>query len=690
MANASVFLADTFFPAASKLTGSEKGRVLEFVAAFHENPANPGVSLERIGPKGSDIWSGRISQDLRAILAKDGDAWFILYADHHNAAYRWAERRTVGRHAVTGAMQVVEVVQSQTSAPPVPTATLAPEVQRLFAQHKDDYLLSLGVPESWLPAVREVTDEDQLLQVCGALPPDVGERLLRLGSGEIVTPPLPIKPDEPLATRPEILQQYFVVDDQSDLKAALAASLERWIAFLHPSQRALVENTWKGPVKVTGSAGTGKTTVAMQRARHLARQGARVLLTTYVTTLAHNISRQLRLLCTPEELARITVSTVHARALAIAREAEPRVQPATTEDVFRVLDRTRLECAPSFEAEFVRSEWTGVVGRRALETWDEYRGAPRRGRGRPLSVVDRRALWQVFEGTLRTLRASHRYDWSALCRLARRQVEAQTTKASFDAVLVDEVQDLGPAELQFLRALAGKALGNLMLFGDAGQRIYPGGFTLNALGIDVRGRARVLRLNYRTTEQIRRAADRVLGDTAEDMDGGIESRRGTHSLLSGPAPILQGYELHETEVEEAVRRIKNWIQGGRGPGSVAVFARTSHRVQQISEALKAQNVPVDKLSDDSDSKVAVRLGTMHRAKGLEFLAVLLVDCSAGVLPNAMAIEDDDPQDREDGEDRERRLLYVAMTRARDDLAITWTGQPSPFLKPLLSAEQPKK
>jgi len=687
MATASVFLADTFFPATSKLSGSEKGRVLDFVAAFHENPANPGVSLERIGPPGSNIWSGRITQDLRAILVKDAGAWFMLYADHHDDAYRWAERRTFGRHPVTGAMQVVEVIQSTTSAPAVATPI---EPEGPLATHKDDYLLSLGVPESWLPAVRAVRDEDQLLQVCSALPQDVGERLLRLGAGEIVTPPLPIKPDEPLATRPEIRQQYFVVDDQSDLKAVLGAPLERWIAFLHPSQRALIENTWKGPVKVTGSAGTGKTTVAMQRARHLARLGARVLVTTYVTTLAHNLLRQLRLLCTPEELARITVSTIHARALSIAREAEPRAQPSPEQEVIQVLDRMRLQFAPSFDAEFVRSEWMNVVGRQALETWDEYRAAPRRGRGRPLSAVDRRTLWHVFDGTQKTLRATHRYDWAALCRLARKQVQARMTKASFDAVLVDEVQDLGPAELQFLRALAENAPGNLMLFGDAGQRIYPGGFTLSALGIDVRGRSRVLRLNYRTTEQIRRAADRVLGETADDLDGGREPRHGTHSLLSGPAPTLQGYDLHETEVEEASRRIKEWIHAGRDPASIGVFARTGHRVQQVSDALKGQKIPVHKLSDEGDGKAGVQIGSMHRAKGLEFLAVLLVDCSAGALPNSTAIESADPQDREDAVARERRLLYVAMTRARDDLAITWTGQPSPFLKPLLSGEPPQK
>lgn len=678
-------LAESFLPAAVKLSSNEKARLLDFIGAFQASPANPGISLERVqGARSSQVWSARITRDLRAILYKDGESWVVLHAAHHDPAYRWAERHQVARHSVTGALQVVEVVESTERARP----TTHPDAQipRLFASYADAYLLSLGVPESWLLVLREVADEDQLLDVCVKLPPDVAERLLSLASGELVTPPTPIPAEQPIAEVPEARQQFFVVDDRSDLRTVLDAPMERWIAFLHPSQRNLVDKTFNGPAKVTGSAGTGKTTVALHRARRLARQGRSVLLTTFVTTLAENLLRQLRILCTPDELERITVSTVHSRALALARSVDGRVDIATTTKVTRLLDTMRLRYAPSLDAAFVRAEWENVVQLQGLGSWAEYRSARRSGRGKPLSVADRKTIWQIFEAVLDALRGRRHYDWSGICRFAAELLGSGKATSPYDAVLVDEVQDLKVPELRFLRALAARDLRELVLVGDAGQRIYPGGFSLGALGIDVRGRSTVLRLNYRTTEQIRRAADAVLGVEADDMDDGKESRTRTRSLMRGPAPELRGHDLSDAELEGAAQRIRQWVASGIPERAIGVFARTNRRAEQVVDTLTRANIAAVALADTGDAPATgVQVGTMHRAKGLEFRAVLVLDCSAGVVPSVAVLESQvDPQDRESAEERERRLLYVAMTRARDRLAITWTSKPSPFLAPLLA------
>ncbi|MCC7542079.1 MAG: AAA family ATPase [Deltaproteobacteria bacterium] len=677
-------LSESFLESVGRLSAGAKARVLDFIAAFQKNPASPAVSLERVtGARSSQVWAGRISNELRAILHKDGDTWVVLHADHHDPAYRWAGRHEVGRHAVTGALQVVEVVE-RVEEPVVARSRAAPVPAGLFGGRTDDYLVSLGVPETWLPVLRSVTNDDQLLDVCVKLPSDVAERLLSVAGGELVTPPAPIPLDAPLTASPDLQRRFYVVDDRSDLEAVLDAPMARWIAFLHPSQRQLVEKDFHGPAKITGSAGTGKTTVAMHRARRLARAGRRVFLTTYGRTLAENLLRQLRVFCTPEDLERITVSTVHARALAVARTRDSRVDIAGTNEVRTLLDAMRLRHAPSLDPAFVRAEWESVAQLHGLESWAEYRGARRTGRGKPLSVADRKQVWQVFEAVLETLRGRRHYDWSGLCRFACAELSSGRAASPFDAVLVDEVQDLKPPELRFLRALVGTA-GELVLFGDAGQRIYPGGFSLGALGIDVRGRSTILRLNYRTTEQIRRAADRVLGTESDDLDEGRESRRGTRSLLRGPEPQLRGYELGESETDAAVRRIRQWLSSGLQPSGIAVFARTNRRAEQMVGAFTAADVPAVLLADgDERATDAVHVGTMHRAKGLEFRAVLVADCSAGVVPLATMLDAQvDPQDRETAEEREKQLLYVAMTRARDELAITWTGQPSPFLAPLL-------
>ena len=176
--------------------------------------------------------------------------------------------------------------------------------------------------------------------------------------------------------------------------------------------------------------------------------------------------------------------------------------------------------------------------------------------------------------------------------------------------IVDEVQDLKPPELRFLETLCAKRPGNFMVCGDAGQRIYPSGFSLSALGIEVRGRSTVLRINYRTTEQIRRVADRMLGRACDDMDGDEEQRTGTRSLLRGPTPRLAGHASPKDEIAAGVAEIRRWLGEGLAPEAIGVFARTGKRTNELSEALQVTDIPWRRLSDkETVGTGAVQLGT---------------------------------------------------------------------------------
>lgn len=672
-------VADTFMESLSKLTANEQARGIKFLLKVRKDPKDPGMSLERLtGAASKDVWSGRISRDLRAILYKTGDLLALLYADHHDAAYGWAERRTIGRHSITGALQIVESVET-VEKQIVETAT--PGAKPLLEKHSDDYLLSLGVPETWLPTLRQITNEEQILTACEKLPEDVAERLLELAEGKLATPPAPVAATKPASASPDTHRRFFVVDNEADLHAVLNAPLAKWIAFLHPSQKKIVEAEPKGPMKVTGSAGTGKTVVAMHRARHLARQGEQVLLTSFVGTLCQNIERNLKLFCTEDELGRIKVTTVHKQALDMVRQVDSRIRPANDLEVQKLVERAIRRYGAGFEDSFIKAEWEQVIQIQGIGSWEDYRRARRTGRGKPLSVRERKSLWKVFEDVFLGLSSKKLIDWSSLSRRAFELLEEGRVKSPFTAVAVDEVQDLKPAELRFLAALCKSKPENLLLTGDAGQRIYPGGFSLKALGIEVVGRSHVLRINYRTTEQIRRAADLVLADSVDDLDGGKGSRKGTKSLLSGPAPVLKGFKARKKETDYVVDQVRHWVAEGLKPEDVGVFARASSGIKPIKAALEAAGLTSHLLSDQSGSvEPGVQLGTMHRAKGLEFKAVIAVDCSAKVLPSQFALNGlDDPQDIEDATERERRLLYVVMTRARDELHVTWVGEPSPFL-----------
>jgi superfamily I DNA/RNA helicase len=246
---------------------------------------------------------------------------------------------------------------------------------------------------------------------------------------------------------------------------------------------------------------------------------------------------------------------------------------------------------------------------------------------------------------------------------------------------VDEMQDLGASELRLLATLAGHGTDRLMLVGDGGQRIYATKYSLKSLGIDVRGRAHVLRLHYRTTEQIRRFADRILGDEADDLEGGKESRRGTVSLLSGPEPTRKAFSTRSGQCDFVAAQISQLLQIGRTPDDIAVFARQANLLDMIETRLKRVGVPCHRLSrEEFPQAPMVSLGTMHRAKGLEFKCVFVIDASDNYLPSAAVLgKKTDAQLREDFVEQERQLLYVSITRARDAAFVTWTGKPSRFL-----------
>ncbi|MBE9010915.1 AAA family ATPase, partial [Pseudanabaenaceae cyanobacterium LEGE 13415] len=379
-----VAISNSLASAARKLNANEARRVWAFLEKFWENPAQPSLSLERVTKtKNDSLWSGRISDDLRAIIHKEGDLWTVLHVDHHDEAYNWAKTRTIERHIRTGALQIV--VAPEVVAPLVEADSAPSNRPSLFAQYPDDYLLSLGVPPIWLPTIRQIRSKDILLNAILELPEEVAERLLDLSEGEFVTPPTPLAEDQPAIASPDAKRRFTVLDSNQDLLKLLNAPLATWIAFLHPSQQQLAIGTFKGPVKVTGAAGTGKTVVGLHRARFLARQGKRVLITSFVTTLCQNLERNLRLLCTPEELAYITVTTVHRQAKELLIQAGE-ILDVVDDDVIKKLIERFYHSACPLSCASLYLEWESIVQTQGISSWDAYRTANRAGRGQPLTV----------------------------------------------------------------------------------------------------------------------------------------------------------------------------------------------------------------------------------------------------------------------------------------------------------------
>ncbi len=667
-----------FFAGVNRLSNQDRGRTLTFISKFMENPKQPGLSLERVHQaKSPYIWSGRVSDDLRAIIYQEGETAVLLYVDRHDDAYNWASRHVIKHHQKTGVLQVVEVPKTTET---LEAGNKKDHIPCRFDGRSDDYLLSLGVPELWLPTVRQIRTDDELMEVVEKLPPDVGERLLDLGAGKLVTPPTPISPTAPLSESEEVSQNLFIVKSKDELRFLLDAPMAKWIAFLHPSQRKLAYGKFNGAVKVTGSAGTGKTVVAMHRAKHLAAQGRRVLVTSFVQTLCCNIKRNLQLFCTPEELELITVSHVHKLAIDFLNEAGESWNPVDDKKIAEMLGALSSTGKCPLDSEALLAEWQSIIEAQGITSWEQYRSANRIGRSHALTMKDRKAVWEVIEQLQHRLDKRSEISFSGLCRRTTELIKAGKIKSPFDAVVVDEMQDLQAQELLMLASLTPHT--HLMLVGDGGQRIYAGKFTLKSLGINVRGRSHVLRVNYRTTEQIRRFADALLSAEADDLDGGRESRTETRSLLSGPEPQCRGFSSRPAQNDFVAEQIQEFLRQGRTPDEIAVFARQSKLLDQIESRLKKAKIPYYRLSKEGfPDEPAVNLGTMHRAKGLEFKVVFVIDVDDETLPLSGPLnKKTDEQLRDDFIEQERQLLYVSVTRARDVVFVTWVGEPSRFLQ----------
>jgi superfamily I DNA/RNA helicase len=554
--------------------------------------------------------------------------------------------------------------------------------QPLFAGIADDTLLNYGVPSEWLDEVRGAT-EDALFEIAERLPQEAAEALLELATGGTPEVPqrTPVEAD-PFA-HPDAQRRFRVLTNTEELERALDFPWEKWAVFLHPAQRRLVERNYNGPARISGSAGTRKTIVALHRAVVLARRhpDARVLLTTFSKALANALRLRLRTLTDNEsEIAsRIAVHPVTGIGyeLYTAAFGQPKLAPpALIETLLR--DAAAAVEGHRFTARFLLGEWREVVDAWQLATWDDYRDVARLGRKTRIGGKQRETLWAIFERVRAGLAERRAVTWPEL--FSHVAAHAAGGKSPFDYVVVDEAQDVGVAELRFLAALGAKQNDGLFFAGDLGQRIFQLPFSWRALGVDLRGRSFTLRINYRTSHQIRVQADRLLPAAVSDVDGMSEDRRGTISVFNGPAPEIETFDDPEQENEAVGDWIKRVLQDGVQPHEIGVFVRSPRELDRARAAVKHANA-ASELSDKIEiTKGRLSVGTMHLAKGLEFRAVAVMACDDEIIPSQERIENvGDEADLEEVYDSERHLLYVACTRARDHLLVTGVNPASEFL-----------
>ncbi len=683
-------IADTFTDSLVRLNGDEQKAVKTTVFDLQTDPSRPSLQFHRIDrARDKNFWSVRVSSDIRIIVHRRQNSLLLCYVDHHEDAYGWAQRRRLETHPRTGAAQLVEVRETVKEIE-VPLYVQVEKPRPLpFANITDDELLNYGVPAKWLPDVRSA-DDNSLLDLADHLPVEAAEALLELATGG--TPPLPTHtpPETDPFEHPDARRRFRVMHDVEEWERALDYPWEKWVVFLHPAQRELVERTYNGPARVSGSAGTGKTIVALHRAVHLARTNpdARVLLTTFSETLANALRSKLRILISSEPRLgeRIEVYAIDALGERLYRLNLGEFMLATPEQIGRKIEDAAAAAEKSkFSTGFMLTEWERVVDAWQLDTWDAYRDVPRLGRRRSLPESQRKKLWSIFENVRAGLKADGLITRAQMYgQLAHRFTETQ--RSPFDFVIVDECQDVGVSQLRFLRALGTDKPDALFFAGDLGQRIFQQPFSWRKLGIEIRGRARTLKVNYRTSHQIRRRSDLLLGPDIADVDGNTEERAGTISVFNGAEPAIVVSDSVEKEIEAVARWLTKLKEGDLAPDEISVFVRSTDQIERATAAVEKAGLPFTILDSNMHTTAGhVSVSTMHLAKGLEFRAVAVIACDDEVVPLQDRIETvTDDADLEDVYNTERHLLYVACTRARDHLLVSGVDPASEFLDDMLA------
>lgn len=700
-----IAMSEDFLRAFSEIPKGQQKKVREFIELFRENPRAGSISYHPVkNARDPDLFSVRVDQTYRAIVfhPSGSDVYVLTWVDHHDDAYAWAEKKVFKVNPVTGSLQILAAREELAEAQREPVPALAPG--GLFAGVEEATLLRFGVPFECLPLVRAIRDEAGLEAARPSLPQEAYEALFLLAAGyspdevfrELERPQEPVTPDPAdyaaALANEDSRRRFVVVADAKELGELLNAPLEKWRVFLHPKQRKLVSVMASGPYRVLGGAGTGKTVVAMHRARHLVEsvftgKSDRILFTTFTRNLATDIHENLRTLCGPDLLSRIEVVNLDQWVANFLRARGYKFEPVFGEENNELWENALALAPPEtgLAREFYRQEWEAVIQPQSISTLAEYLRASRVGRGTKVSRPVREAIWPVFKEYRAQLNDRGKREFIDMVRDARELIERQGVRLPYRAIIVDEAQDMSDEAFRLFRAMVPEAANDLFIVGDAHQRIYRHKTSLGKCGIDIRGRARKLRVNYRTTEEIRKFAVAVLeGREIDDLDGALDDQKGYLSLTRGPKVEVRAFGSLAEELGSLTDHVRDLLKDGAPEASICITGRTNAVIDGVKEALRNAGMEIYEIrreASDNRSRPGVRVATMHRVKGLEFEHVVVVSATAKLIPLEKAMRTGgDAVAARDAETAERALLYVALTRARKSAVVTGHGEMSRFLR----------
>jgi len=701
-----IAISSDFLTAFANIPRSQQNKITKFVEDFKNNPTSSSINYEKIiNARDSKLRSVRIDDTYRGIILKPdkGDVYLLLWVDHHDQAYQWAMRKTCRVNPETGSLQIFEVDLQITNENNKDSDNKEKEVG-IFDNIRDRELIKFGLPEESISLVRQVKTDLELDEIENKIPQEAYDALLLIASGysleetykELDKAKEPINVDiEDYASSLENIdsrRRFYVVEDDMEFQAILNAPMEKWRVFLHPHQRKIVERDWNGSVRVLGGAGTGKTVVAMHRAKWLMENrftdsNDRILFTTFTKNLAGDIYDSLEKICTPDILSKIEVINLDRWVSDYLHKNGYNYQINYDGNLTNELWKTALTYVENSELpdSFYKEEWEKTIQPQSIDTFQKYAKASRIGRGIQLSFKQRKEVWPVFEEYRVKLNEKNIREPEDAIRDAYLLLKQKGEVLSYKAVIVDEAQDMGMNSFKLIREMLPENKNDIFIVGDGHQRIYRHKVILSQCNINIIGRSKKLRINYRTTEEIRDWAVEILsGQVIDDLNGQIDDQRGYKSLMHGSAPLIKSFDSFEKEINFLKACLEQIKDEEETLNNTCIVLRTNDLLDQYSKALSEKGFQIQqikKTSLENKYKESLNLATMHRIKGLEFNNIIISGANDGIIPLKISNTfSEDPVVVKEKELVERSLLYVSATRAKKKVIITSFGKISKFIE----------
>ena len=692
-----LYIYEKFMDSFISLPKGTQKKTMEFMEKFRTNPKSSAINLEKIVSfKDQQLRSARIDQTYRAIVhvSKTDDVFHLLWADHHDDAYSWAKNKVFEWNGMTQAYQVFDLAEEIV----VSSTNQEDGSNKLFLAFTNEQLESIGVPTVLLPSLREVSDLNELQGLEKYLPEDVFENLFYLVDG-ISIEDIKNEIEEGKKVIGQELEdtnnnkRYFFEITDKDLESIFSEDFNKWRIFLHPSQRKIVNSVNKGPVKVTGLAGTGKTVCALHRAKFLidhynVQKNKPLLFTTFTKSLVNELKESLLRLGIDQSL----IEVVHIHGLAIDLGKKHNLLP----EKIKILEFTDVEFKLKlwedlldlnlceFDADFLSSEFSEIIVQNKIKTLEEYLRIPRLGRSQKLGRKDRIDIWTIFELYIEKKKVEGYFEFGEVFNLIN-DYFINNNEKPYSFIIADEIQDFSNVELRLLRSLTEEHENDLFLVGDPFQKIYNRKTNFSKAGINVKGnRSKQLKVNYRTTEEIKRLALSTVKDIEYDnFDGEKENSNGYISLTHGDKPTYISFDKESEEFEFIRSKIEELISSSTNISfnDICIACRTKSILSDIKKHLHNSKIPYFDITSSTGNSTGVNLTTYHNVKGLEFKIIFLIGINSKSLPlRPQAFNSWDKVQQFEFDTMEKSLLYVAMTRAIQQLIITGAGKKSDWIK----------